>query len=408
MWNIRDLMRPAFASLDGGLFSASEKADVGDVADRMKAMGVSMMSWADPFAPDPSIPESVKQAAIEAIEGGFPAHYIMPIGSTELKKRIARRVEKQFGLKLDPQRNIIINPGSDVGLMFAMFPWLNPGDEVLVHDPSYGSNFLNAELLGGRTVRVPTYEEDGWHIRIEEFEKRITDKTKMLLLTNPGNPTGVSFTREELMQLAELCVKRDLVCVCDQAFEDTVFPEHEMVCMASLPGMWERTVTVCSVSKGMGLSGFRVGWIYANDQIMDVLYGAAVNIQGATGTLPQMAVMPAFEDDSFIAEYISKFDRRRRYAYELFNSVPGVSMQMPEATFLLWINVSQLGSSTEVAQYLVKEAKVNVNDGKFYGDMGGGHLRVVAGCFWDDEACFAALDSMAAALRKLAAEKGTL
>ena len=406
MWNIRDLMRPAFAALDGGLFSASEKADVGDVADRMKAMGVSMMSWADPFAPDPSIPESVKRAAIEAIEGGFPAHYIMPIGSMDLKKLIARRCEQRFGVKLDPQRNIIINPGSDVGLMFAMFPWLNPGDEVLVHDPSYGSNFLNAELLGGKTVRVPTYEEDGWHIRIEEFEKRITDKTKMLLLTNPGNPTGVSFTREELTQLAGLCIKHNLVCVCDQAFEDTVFPEHEMVCMASIPGMWERTVTVCSVSKGMGLSGFRVGWIYANDQIMDVLYGAAVNIQGATGTLPQMAVMPAFEDDSFIEEYIAKFDRRRKYAYELFNSVPGVSMQMPEATFLLWVNVGRLGSSTEITQYLVKEAKVNINDGKFYGDMGQGHIRVVAGCFWDDEACFAALDSMAAALRKLAEEKG--
>ena len=119
MWNIRDLMRPAFAALDGGLFSASEKADVGDVADRMKAMGVSMMSWADPFAPDPSIPESVKRAAIEAIEGGFPAHYIMPIGSMDLKKLIARRCEQRFGVKLDPQRNIITRA---VGTAFDVEP----------------------------------------------------------------------------------------------------------------------------------------------------------------------------------------------------------------------------------------------------------------------------------------------
>lgn len=406
MSNVKHLMRPFFAGLEGGLFSATEKADVGDVGERMKALGVAMMSWADPFMPDPSIPEPVLNAAIDALKGGAPAHYIMPIGSPDLKKLIAARAKRMYGLELDPQRNILINPGSDLGLMFAMFPWINPGDEVLVHDPSYGSNFLNAELLGGKTVRVPTYEEDGWHLRMDEYEKRVTDKTKMVLLSNPNNPTGVSYTRKELEALAEFCVRHDLVCVCDQAFEDTVFEGTEMVCMAQMPGMWERTVTVCSISKGMALSGFRVGWIITCDAIMDVLYGAAVNIQGATSTMAQMAIMPAMEDDGFIAGYIEKYDARRKYAYKLFNDIPGVSMQMPESTFLLWINVSGIGTSTEVTQYLINEARVNVNDGKFYGDQGKGHIRVVAGCFWENEDCFAALDRMAAAMRKLAAEKG--
>ena len=143
---------------------------------------------------------------------------------------------------------------------------------------------LNPELIGGVTVRVPTYPEDGYHIRIQEYEKRVTSKTKMVLLTNPNNPTGTVYTRKELEELAAFCVEHDLICVCDQAFEDTVFPEHEMICICQLPGMWERTVTVCSVSKGMGLSGFRVGWTYATDTIMDTYYGAAVNIQGATST----------------------------------------------------------------------------------------------------------------------------
>lgn len=406
MENIKELMRPAFAGLDGGLFSTAEKADVGDVAERMKAQGVSMMSWADPFAPDPSIPESVMEAAISAIKSGIPAHYIMPIGSPELKKLIAERTERKFGITLDPQRNIIINPGSDVGLMFAMAPWINPGDEVMVHDPSYGSNFLNPELLGGKTVRVPTYEEDGWHLRIEEYEKRLTPKTKMVLLTNPNNPTCAAYTREELEKLADFCIRNNLVCVVDQAFEDSVFDGREMVCMAALPGMWERTVTVCSTSKGMALSGFRVGWIYANDVIMDIYYGAAVNMQGATSTLGQMAVMPAFKDDSFMDEYMEKYDRRRKYAYDLFNSIPGVSMQMPESTFMLWINISRLGTSTEVTNYLIREAKVNVNDGKFYGSQGEGYIRVVAGCFWEDQDCFAALDRMADAFRRLAEQKG--
>lgn len=408
MGNMKDRMRPAFAELAGGLFSETEKADVGDVAERMKQLGVAMMSWADPFAPDPAIPEHVLNAATEALKSGFPSHYIMPIGSRELKVLIAERTKRIYGLTLDPHRNILINPGSDLGLIFAMFPWINPGDEVLVHDPSYGSNFLNPELLGGKTVRVPTYEKDGWHIRIEEYEKRLSPKTKMVLLTNPNNPACVTYTRAELEQLAEFCIRNDLICVCDQAFEDLVFDGHEMVCMAQIPGMWERTVTVCSVSKGMALSGFRVGWIYTNDVIMDVLYGAAVNIQGATSTLSQIAVMPAFEDDSFIWEYRQKYDNRRKYAYECFNSVPGVSMLMPEATFMLWINISGLGTSTEVTRYLIEEAKVNVNDGKFYGDQGRGYIRLVAGCYWKDEDCYAAMDRMAEAFRKLAKKKGLL
>ena len=406
MSDIKSKMRKTFAKLDGGLFSTAQKADVGDVAARMEAAGVAMMSWADPFMPDPAIPQSVMDAAIEALKTGFPAHYTMPIGSPDLKKLIADRIERKYGFRLDPSRNIIINPGSDNGLLFAMMPWINPGDEVMVHDPSYASNFLNPELLGGVTVKVPTFPEDGYHIRIEEYEKRVTDKTKMVLLTNPNNPTGVSYTREELEQLAAFCVKHDLICVCDQAFEDTVFPENEMVCISQLEGMWERTVTVCSVSKGMALSGFRVGWTYASDVIMDVYFACAVNIQGATSTLAQLAVMPAFRDDSFIREYMVKYDNRRKYAYKLFNSIPGISLRMPEAGVFVWIDVSQLGDSSEITQLLVDEARVSVNDGKFYGDMGNGHLRMIDGCFWEDADSYAAMDRMAETFRKLAHKKG--
>jgi len=406
MSDIKSKMRKTFAKLDGGLFSTAQKADVGDVAARMEAAGVAMMSWADPFMPDPAIPQSVMDAAIEALKTGFPAHYTMPIGSPDLKKLIADRIERKYGFRLDPSRNIIINPGSDNGLLFAMMPWINPGDEVMVHDPSYASNFLNPELLGGVTVKVPTFPEDGYHIRIEEYEKRVTDKTKMVLLTNPNNPTGVSYTREELEQLAAFCVKHDLICVCDQAFEDTVFPENEMVCISQLEGMWERTVTVCSVSKGMALSGFRVGWTYASDVIMDVYFACAVNIQGATSTLAQLAVMPAFRDDSFIREYMVKYDNRRKYACKLFNSIPGISLRMPEAGFFVWIDVSQLGDSSEITQLLVEEARVSVNDGKFYGDMGNGHLRMIDGCFWEDADSYAAMDRMAETFRKLAHKKG--
>ena len=406
MSSIKDKMRPFYRTTEGGLFSDVTKADVGDVAEEMQRRGVALMSWADPFMPDPSIPKPVLDRAIELLQGGFPAHYTMPIGSMKLKKALAARLERKFGLKVDPARNILINPGSDIGLMLAMTPWIEPGDEVLVHDPSYASDFMNAELLGGVTVRVPTYREDGWHLRIEEYEKRLTPRTKMVLLNNPNNPTGTCYTKEELTELAAFIVKNDLICVCDLAFEDCLFPGAEMTYIASLPGMWERTVTVCSCSKGMGLSGFRVGWMIADDAVMDVFYGAAVNLQGATSTLAQEAIIPAVEDDSFIQDYIQVYDRRRRYAYELFNSCPGVSMDLPEAGFYAWIDVHELGTSAELTRLMAEEALVSLNDGSFYGSQGEGYLRVILACFKDDAVCFAALDRMAALFRRLAKEKG--
>lgn len=408
MSDILKRMKPAFAKLDGGLFSTAEKADVGDVASRMEEMGVAMMSWADPFKPDPSTPEPVLEAAVNAIKEGTSSHYIMPIGSPELKKLIAERIEKKSGLKLDSERNLIINPGSDNGLLFAIFPWICPGDEVLIHDPSYPNNFQDVEILGGVPVAVPTYEEDGWHIRIEEYKKRVTDKTKMIILTNPNNPTGACYTRKELEELAELCIENDLICVVDQAFEDTVFEGIEMVNMAQIPGMWERTVTVCSVSKGMGLSGFRVGWTYADDIIMDKMHASAVSIQGAASTMAQKAVIPAFKDDSFIQKYVMKYENRRKYGYELFNSIPGVSVLLPDAGFYFWLNVKELGDSSEIVNYLIKEALVNCNDGKFYGAQGSGYLRVIFAVFEKDEDCYAACDRMAEAFRKRAEERGLL
>ena len=405
MKTIRDLMRPAFARLEGGLFSAVTKADVGGAYSEMEKQGISLMGWADPFYPDPSIPPHLTVRAKELLDGGFPSHYTMPIGDGELKCCIAEKLRRENHMEVDPARNIIITPGSDSGLLYAMMPFIEPGDEVLVPDPSYPSNFLNPELLGGKAVHVPLNEKDGFSLDIEAFRSRLTPRTKMVLLTNPNNPTTTVFGRAQLEQLAELIVENDLVCVADQAFESTIFDGREMVSIAPLPGMWERTLAVCSISKGMGLSGFRVGYIVADDAIMDVLFGGAVNVLGATSTLSQQVAIAAFRDCAFIEQYNKKHERRRRYAYEAFNSVPGVSMQMPQSSFLCWLDVSALGDSTDVMQYLIQEARVACNDGKPYGEQGAGHLRLVIGCYWEDEQAFQAIDRMKEALRRLASRK---
>lgn len=397
---IDHLFKPPFRDVQGGLFSKVTKADVGDGAVRLMRQGVTLLCWADPFFPDPSTPPPVREAALKAIQGGQEVHYTMPIGSPELKEAIGGKLRRQGFASIDPQRNILVTPGSDAGLFYAMFPFLCPGDEVLIPDPSYPNNFQNAKLTGAVPVPVPLDEAKGFRLDVGAFESRCTDRTKMVVLTNPNNPTSTVFSQQEIQELCRFIVRRDLVLVVDQAFEDILFDGRRMTHAALEPGMWERTLTVCSVSKGMGLSGYRVGYIVADDRVIDRLYGAAVTVVGATNTLAQIASQAAFENDGFVEEYRQCFDRRRRYLYEKFSAVPGLRMELPQSSFLAWVDVSALGDSTEIMEYLVREARCLVNDGKSYGKTGEGHLRISYGCVKEDQALFDAVDRMAAALAR--------
>jgi aspartate/methionine/tyrosine aminotransferase len=397
---VRDKVAKRFKNVEGGLFSKVTKADVGDNFASMAANNVTLMGWADPFYPNPSIPEIVKKTMIEELESGFPSHYTMPIGSFELREEIAKKCRAYNHFDVDPKRNIIITPGSDSGLYYAMSIFIEPGDEVLVPNPSYPNNFLNPSFLGGVAVPVPLDPADGYQFNMEAFEAAVTEKTKMVLLTHPNNPTTTVFRREGLEKMAEFICRHDLILVVDQAFEDIVFDDVEFVSPASLPGMWERTVTVCSISKGMGLSGLRVGYIVACDKLMDIYYGAAVNIIGATNTVSQTGAIAAFRNPDFIQEYKKIFDRRRKMAYDIFSRVPGVQMMMPESGFYCWIDVSKIGDSTDITDYLIKEARVAVNDGKNYGSQGNGCLRIIHGCLSNDSEAEDALQRIAKALIK--------
>lgn len=399
---MKEKMKKEFQTFEGGLFSDVEKADVGDSYQKLGEQGVALMGWADPFTPDFSLPEHVMNKTLEAIRLPLSAHYTAPVGNDELKELIAEKCKAFNHLDVDPRRNIIITPGSDSALFFAMFPFIEKGDEVMIPSPSYPNNFTNVKMMQGKVVPIPLYAEDGYQLRIEEFEKRVTSKTKMVVLTHPNNPTTTVYNRKSLEDLSSFIQKHDLILVCDQAFEDFTF-ENEMITPASLPGMMERTITVCSVSKGMGLSGYRVGYIVADDKVMDVMYGCAVSVIGATNTIAQVAVMEAFKDPSFMDTFKRAYDVRRHRAYEILNEVPGVHVQLPQSGFLCWVDVSGLGSSSDICAYLIKEAKVALNDGVNYGPGGEGHLRIVLGVYEDDQKVIDALNRMADALRKYCA-----
>lgn len=396
---MKEKMISAFRKAEGGLFTSVEKADVGGSYQEMEKQGIALMGWADPFMPDASMPKHVEDALIQAIKNPIAPHYTAPIGNTELKKLIAEKLKRQNHLEVDPQRNILITPGSDSGLFFSILPFIGDGDEVLIPSPSYPNNFLDVEIMGGVAVPVPLKEEFDYQFIEEDFRSRITDKTKMVLLTHPNNPTTTVFNKKSLDILSKIVIENDLILVCDQAFEDFCY-ENEMITPASLPGMFERTVTVFSFSKGMGLSGLRVAYIVCDDKIMDTMYANAVGVIGATNTASQIALMAALKDTSFMNEFALAFNERRHIAYDIINSIPNVSMKLPESGFLCWVDVSKIGNSTEIVSWLVKEAKVSVNDGINYGCGGEGHLRIVLGVYKDTNKVKEALERIKEALIK--------
>lgn len=397
---MKEKMINAFKNAEGGLFSSVEKADVGNSYQEMEKQGVALMGWADPFMPDYSMPKHVEEALIHAIKTPIAPHYTAPIGNQKLKDKIAEKLLKCNNLKVAPLRNILITPGSDSGLYFSILPFIEDGDEVIIPSPSYPNNYLNIEIMGGKVVPLALKVENDYQFIEEDFETLITPKTKMIIITHPNNPTTTVFNRKSLDILSRIVIKYDLILVCDQAFEDFCY-ENEFVTPASLPGMFERTITVFSFSKGMGLSGLRVGYLVCSDKIMDSMFANAVSVLGATNTVCQEAMIVALEDPSFMKEFEDAFDYRRKKAYEILNSIPNVSMQMPESGFLCWVDVSKLGKSSDIVDYLVKEAKVSVNDGKNYGLGGEGHLRIVLGVYRDNEKVVAALLRIKEALIKI-------
>lgn len=402
---MKSKMKKEFLNFEGGLFSEVEKADVGDSYTKMAEAGVALMGWADPFMPDFSIPSHIMDKTIEAIKSPISSHYTAPTGNMELRAVICSRFLEKYGVEIIPERNVIITPGSDSALFFAMFPFLQKDDEVIIPCPSYPNNMQNIKMMQATPVVYKLESNNDYQIEMESLEALVTDKTKMIVLTHPNNPTTTVYSKESLEAIRTIVLKYNLVLVCDQAFDDFTF-ENEYIAPMSLPDMFEHTITVCSISKGMGLSGYRVGYIVASDKIMDVMYGCAVSVVGATNTVSQIAAVEAFKHPEFMELFEKSYDYRRHQAYKILNNIPGMKLKLPESGFLAWVDVSELGDSSTICKRLVDEAKVAVNDGVNYGPGGEGHIRIVLGVYRDNEVVVEALERMAQVLNKIALEKG--
>ncbi len=324
--------------------------------------------------PDFVTPWHICEAAIYSLEKGYTM-YTSNKGTPELRAELAKHLESRFGLTYDPDDELLITVGVSEGLDLAMRAILNPGDEVIMPDPSYVAYPASVSLAGGKPVQVPTIEENNFEITAADIEPRITQRTKAILIGYPCNPTGAVLSKEELNQIAELAKRHDLLVISDEIYGRLVYGvEH--TCLATLPGMKDRTILLNGFSKAYAMTGWRIGYAASSKEII----GAMTKIHQYTimcaSTMAQMAALEALKaDDDEVDAMIRDYDRRRRIIVKGFRDI-GLSCFEPKGAFYAFPSIKVTGmTSEEFAEKLLWEEKVAVVPGTAFGQCGEGYLR---------------------------------
>jgi aminotransferase len=324
--------------------------------------------------PDFVTPWHICEAAIYSLEKGYTM-YTSNKGTPELRAELAKHLHSRFGLTYDPDNEILITVGVSEGLDLAMRAILNPGDEVIMPDPCYVAYPASVSLAGGKPVRVPTTEENNFEITAHDIEPYITERTKAILIGYPANPTGAVLSKEGLTQIAELAKRRNLLVISDEVYGRLVY-DSEHTCLATLPGMRERTILLNGFSKAYAMTGWRIGYAASDKEII----GAMTKIHQYTilcaPIMGQMAALEALKaDDDEVDAMVRDYDRRRRIIVKGFRDI-GLSCFEPRGAFYAFPSIKVTGmTSEEFAEKLLLEEKVAVVPGSAFGQCGEGYLR---------------------------------
>jgi aspartate aminotransferase len=352
-------------------------------AKAMVAQGIDVIDFAS-GEPDFDTPDLVKEAAHTAIKNGF-TKYTPASGIDELKLAVVKKLEAEQGLRYDKSQ-ILISCGAKHTLYNIAEALFEQGDEVIIPSPFWVS-YPDQVLLNDATpVLLDTQEADGYVVRRRELEAKITPRTKAIIINSPCNPTGATYDRACLQEIADVAQRRDLVIISDEIYEKIIYDGVRHVSIATLgPEIAARTVIVNGVSKAYAMTGWRIG--YAAGPIE--LIGAMANIQSQSTSNPtsisQKAAVAALRDgDPFTEQMLKEFDRRRRLMVERLNAMPGVACSMPTGAFYAFPNVSglfsrahtngKIRSAADLAAYLLQAAKVAVVPGEPFGSAS--HIRL--------------------------------
>ena len=263
-------------------------------------------------------------------------------------------------------------------MVIAMFTLLNPGDEVLIPDPYYPSYPSQVFLTGATPVFILTFEKDDFKIKSENIEKKITKKTKLLIINSPNNPTGAVLGEEDLKEISKIAIKNDLIVISDEAYETMVYGDKKHFCIANFPGMRERTITINSFSKRYAMTGWRVGYAVAIKEIITNMMKISGYNLSCPCSVSQQAAIAALDSSPGIIEKMKfEYKRRRNFIVAELNKIEGISCTKPEGAFYVFANIKKTGKSSEqIYDELLTKGRVVVIPGSAFGKQGEGYIRI--------------------------------
>jgi aspartate/methionine/tyrosine aminotransferase len=329
--------------------------------------------------PDFDTPDFIRVAAKRAIDEGF-THYGPASGYEDLRKAVAEKLRRENGITYDYAKEIVITPGSSSGIFLAMLTLLDPGDEVLVPDPAWFHYRTLTSLCGAKPVGMPVKFEDHTSLDLEETKRRVTGKTKILILNSPSNPTGLMLSREVLKEVSEFAEEHNLWVISDEVYEKIVYAGNTHVSPASLTGLKERTLTSNGFSKAYSMTGWRVGFMAGPPEIMEKVAALNGYILLGPSSVSQRAALIGVTDprtNAAIKAMVDRFAKRRKMVLEALEGLPGIKAYPPQGAFYTWIDITGTCMSSETfSAKLIEKERVGLLPGPLFGELGKGHVRI--------------------------------
>lgn len=330
--------------------------------------------------PDFDTPDFIRDAAKKAIDDGF-THYSPASGYEDLRKAVAEKLQRENGISYNHETDIVITPGSASGIYLAMLTLLDPGDEVLVPDPAWFHYRTLIQLCGAKPVGMPVkFEHDTSSLDLEETKRRVTKKTKLMILNSPSNPTGLMLSRDVLKEVGEFAERHNLWIISDEVYEKIVYAGNTHVSPASLPGMRDRTLTSNGFSKAYAMTGWRAGYLAGMSDIMEKV--AALNgylLLGASSVSQRAALIGVTDPrmEPAIRAMVDRYTKRRQIVLDALADLPKIKVYPPQGAFYTWIDIRGTGMSAgQFSSKLIEKEKVGLLPGPLFGELGEGHVRI--------------------------------
>jgi aminotransferase len=324
--------------------------------------------------PDYTTPWHIREAAIYSLEQGRTM-YTSNLGTPELRQELANHLLQKYGVKYDPDTELLITVGVSEALDLAMRATIDPGDQVIIPAPCYVAYPAAVSLSGGEPIMVPTFEADDFEINSSDIENALTLRTKAILSGYPANPTGAVMPRGKLASVAELACKNDLLVISDEIYSRLVYGINH-TCFAALPGMQERTILLGGFSKAYAMTGWRIGYAAGPKEIIAAMTKIHQYTIMCAPTMAQVAALEALRGgENSVLEMVADYNRRRKVIVKGLRDI-GFSCFEPKGAFYAFPNITTTGMNSETfAEKLLQEEKVAVVPGTAFGDCGEGYVR---------------------------------